>query len=249
MTDRSLNGARKIHNLPNEARSTTSDAALALAGVATAQELHVAAASNLNHALPELATAFERTRHIHIVASYGATEQLAQQIENGAPMDLYLAADTEHVDELVHGGVATADTRAIYARGRLALRAPYPELKTPADLANPAIRVIVIAKPELARMEKLPWKRSIPQGSGNTGEPGGLCAERCGREPASPIPATATPRLPPPRSQRAKVAILPGEQENSQPSTRHSVLSKAKGTARPPAKSLSFRRARKPALS
>jgi molybdate transport system substrate-binding protein len=127
-------------------------AALALAwGAPATPELHVAAASNLNRALAEIATAFEHETRIHVVPSFGATAQLEQQIENGSPVGVFLAADTEHVDQLIKAGVAAPGSRMIYARGQLAVWAPaHPELRSLAGLTNPAIRVIVIAKPELA---------------------------------------------------------------------------------------------------
>jgi ABC-type molybdate transport system substrate-binding protein len=56
-------------------------------------EIHVAAA-NLTQVLPKLAAVFERESHIHVIPSYGATAQLSQQAESGAPWDVFLAADT-----------------------------------------------------------------------------------------------------------------------------------------------------------
>ena len=88
-----------------------------------------------------------------VVFSYGSTAQLAQQIENGAPFDVFAAADTEHVDGLVKSGKLTAASRATYARGQLALWIPkgeqmgVHELK---DLGNAKIRFIAIAQPSLA---------------------------------------------------------------------------------------------------
>ncbi|HYA16330.1 MAG TPA: molybdate ABC transporter substrate-binding protein [Bryobacteraceae bacterium] len=118
---------------------------------ATGAELHVAAASNLNRALAEICGAFEHQTGIHVVPTFGATAQLAQQIENGAPFDVLMAADVEHVDEVIGKGAAASESRTIYARGRLAIWAPArPELKTLAGLADPSIRIVVIAKPELA---------------------------------------------------------------------------------------------------
>jgi molybdate transport system substrate-binding protein len=112
-------------------------------------ELHVAAAANLTRVLPELAAAFERDGGAHIVPSFGATAQLAQQIENGAPYDVFLAADTEHVNGLVKAGVGVGDK--IYALGKLAIWTPvHPPLTGISDLAHADVRTIVIAKPELA---------------------------------------------------------------------------------------------------
>src|ERR1700691_338933 len=80
-----------------------------------AAELHVAAAANLSTVLPDLSAAFERQTKIHIVPSLGATAQLTQQIENGAPFDVFLSADVEHVDQLIKGGFVLSNTRVIYA--------------------------------------------------------------------------------------------------------------------------------------
>ena len=114
-------------------------------------ELHVAAAANLNHALADLSAAFERQTQIHIVPTFGATAQLEQQIENGAPFDVFMAADVEHVTELAAKGATVPGTRAIYARGQLAIWAPErPGLTTLAGLTDPSIRIIAVAKPELA---------------------------------------------------------------------------------------------------
>jgi molybdate transport system substrate-binding protein len=115
------------------------------------KELHVAAAANLSRILPELGAAYEKQSHVKVILSYGATAQLAQQIENGAPFDVFLAADTSHVDELVKGGFAIPDSRAIYARGQLVVWAPKrPDLRKIEELADAKFKAIIIAKPELA---------------------------------------------------------------------------------------------------
>jgi molybdate transport system substrate-binding protein len=115
--------------------------------------LTVAAAANLTEVFGKIAEAFTRQTGIRVVLSYGSTSQLAQQIENGAPFDVFAAADTAHVDALVQEGKILPATRAIYARGRLALWIP-PGSKAliarPEDLAAPSIRFVAIAKPEEA---------------------------------------------------------------------------------------------------
>jgi molybdate transport system substrate-binding protein len=116
-----------------------------------AAELHVAAAANLSTVVPELSSAFEKTTQIHIVPSMGATAQLAQQIENGAPFDVFLSADVAHVDQLIKGNFLLPDSRAIYARGQLVVWAPRrQDIRTLNDLTKSDIRAIGVAKPELA---------------------------------------------------------------------------------------------------
>ncbi len=115
------------------------------------REVHVAAAANLREALQEIARDFEATTRIHLVPTIGATAQLAQQIENGAPVDVFLAADTEHVDQLITKGVADPRSRAIYARGRLVLWAPQrPDITGLRDLTSPDVNQVGCARPELA---------------------------------------------------------------------------------------------------
>lgn len=122
-----------------------------LSTMAQAADLHVAAAANLSNVLPDLSTAFERQTKVHIVPSMGATAQLTQQIENGAPFDVFLSADIEHVDQLIKGGFVLSDSRAVYARGQLVLWAPRrSDLRTLNDLAKSDVRAIAVAKPELA---------------------------------------------------------------------------------------------------
>jgi molybdate transport system substrate-binding protein len=95
---------------------------------------------------------FEAATGIHAVFSFGSTAQLTQQIENGAPFDVFLAADAEHVQELDRKGALSPRSRAAYANGVLALWVP--SAATPVnrieDLTLPQVRVIAVAKPELA---------------------------------------------------------------------------------------------------
>lgn len=115
--------------------------------------LTVAAAANLSSVCAEAAHAFAKKTGIEVVCSYGSTAQLAQQMANGAPFDLFAAADTGHIDKLIASGTIDASSRAVYARGQLALWAPKGAvlgIRDIAGLAAPQIRFIAIAKPELA---------------------------------------------------------------------------------------------------
>jgi molybdate transport system substrate-binding protein len=125
--------------------------ALLIAAFAQAADLHVAAAANLGNVLPDLSGAFEHQTGVHIVPSLGATAQLTRQIENGAPFDVFLSADVEHIDQLIKNGFVFSNSRAVYARGQLVVWAPRrSDIHTLNDLAKSDIRAIAIAKPELA---------------------------------------------------------------------------------------------------
>jgi len=117
-----------------------------------ANQINVATAANLTRAFAEVGRAFERQTGIHAVYSFAATTQLAQQIEHGAPYDVFAAADVEHVDELARKGLVFPETRTIYARGKLVLWVPGKQ--TPVnrieDLARPGVQHIAIANPQFA---------------------------------------------------------------------------------------------------
>ena len=115
--------------------------------------LSVAAAANLAAVCDELGAAFEARTGVSVLFSFGSTAFLAHQIENGAPFDVYAAADVEHVDRLVEKGFLLADSRAVYARGRLVVWVPDGARASPGklrDLAGDEIRIIAVAKPEVA---------------------------------------------------------------------------------------------------
>jgi molybdate transport system substrate-binding protein len=117
------------------------------------ESITVAAAANLTDVFDEIGKAFHRKVGVRVVYSYGATTQLAQQVEHAAPFDVFAAADTEHIDDLVRKGSIRAESRAVYARGALALWLPNGEslgVRALADLARPDIRFVAIATPGAA---------------------------------------------------------------------------------------------------
>lgn len=116
-------------------------------------EINVAAAANLTDAFAEMGRQFTAQTGVRVVYSFGATADLAKQIENGAPFDLFAAADVEHVDGLMRKGLLTPGTQALYARGRLVLWTPQgsrPMLNRIEDIRRADVERIAIAKPDLA---------------------------------------------------------------------------------------------------
>jgi len=120
---------------------------------AAPQELVVAAAANLTDAFSEIGPRFSNKTGIRVVFSFGATAELAKQIENGAPFDVFAAADTEHVDALDNAGLLTPGTRALYARGRLVVWLPAGsplKIERIEDITGKQFDRIAIAKPDVA---------------------------------------------------------------------------------------------------
>lgn len=122
-------------------------------GVTDSPEIIVAAAANLTDAFEDLAQKFTKQTGIRVVLSFGGTADLAKQIENGAPFDVFAAADTAHVDALEQKGLLTTGTRALYARGSLVIWFPNGstiKVERAEDLARKEVERIAIAKPDIA---------------------------------------------------------------------------------------------------
>jgi molybdate transport system substrate-binding protein len=83
----------------------------------------VAAASDLNAALPEIARLFTASTGQRVTLVFGSSGAFAQQIENGAPFQLFLSADEAYVTRLAASG-RTEDSGALYATGRIGLFLP-----------------------------------------------------------------------------------------------------------------------------
>jgi molybdate transport system substrate-binding protein len=83
--------------------------------------LTVAAAANLGPALREISANFEKSSGTHVELAFGASGNLAMQIENGAPFDVFLSADVDYPRRLEAKGAAAPGSLAVYATGKLVL--------------------------------------------------------------------------------------------------------------------------------
>ncbi|MDE3090674.1 MAG: molybdate ABC transporter substrate-binding protein [Chloroflexota bacterium] len=122
---------------------------------ACAQEpraLTVSAAANLEPAFTELGAQFEKQTGTKVTFNFGATVQLAQQIAQGAPVDLFAAADRVTIDDLAARGIVIPETVQVYARGQIVLytHADGPALQSLSDLTRSDIKRVAIANPERA---------------------------------------------------------------------------------------------------
>ncbi|MFN3284740.1 MAG: molybdate ABC transporter substrate-binding protein [bacterium] len=134
---------------------------LALAAVsrppATAQApqgLLVAAAADLRYAFEELAGVWRGRTPIPVTFSFGSSGQLAQQVEHGAPFDVFFSANEAFVQRLAEQGHVVAETVQLYAVGRIVLwvrRASDLDVgRGMAVLLDPRVRYVAIANPEHA---------------------------------------------------------------------------------------------------
>jgi len=93
-------------------------------GVARAQgtkELRIAAASDLQPVMPVLADLYLKKTGVKLLVNFGSSGALETQIENGAPVDLFLGADFIYPEKIVAAGLADAKAPTAYAKGRLAV--------------------------------------------------------------------------------------------------------------------------------
>jgi molybdate transport system substrate-binding protein len=119
---------------------------------ATAAEITVAVASNFAKPMQDLKQAFESRSSHHLNIVVGSTGKHYIQIKQGAPFDVFFAADDYRPAILEDEGYAIAGSRFLYAIGRLVLWSPDPGLIT-ADIQNLRkipFRHIAIANPKLA---------------------------------------------------------------------------------------------------
>lgn len=117
------------------------------------EEVVVAAAANLTDAFGEVGRRFTAKTGVRVTYSFGATADLAKQVEGGAPFDVFASADAARVDDLVRKGLIVAETRAVYARGRLVLWVPpggRARVTRPEDLAGAGVTRVALARPDAA---------------------------------------------------------------------------------------------------
>jgi molybdate transport system substrate-binding protein len=88
---------------------------------AQTKTLRLAAAADLQPLLPAVLTAFRQQTGITVLPSYKSSAVLATQIVNGAPFDLFLAADMSFPQRVIDAGKATEAHPVAYARGALVL--------------------------------------------------------------------------------------------------------------------------------
>jgi molybdate transport system substrate-binding protein len=115
--------------------------------------LRVAAASDLQMALPVLAERFRAKSRIAITTTFLSSGLLAQQIKQGAPYDVFLAANEAFVRDLAGGGSIRPDSVHAYTRGSLVLavyRGLGDRVQSLADLTRPEVKKIALANPEAA---------------------------------------------------------------------------------------------------
>jgi molybdate transport system substrate-binding protein len=130
------------------------------------EPLKVAAASDLSVAFKEIAEAFEKKTGKKVTLSFGSTGQFAKQIKEGAPFDVFAAANVSFIDDLIAAKAAVGDSKQLYARGRIAIYTGdgSPPIATLAELTDDKVKKVAIANPEHAPYGKAAEQALIKAG-------------------------------------------------------------------------------------
>jgi molybdate transport system substrate-binding protein len=127
---------------------------LLLAPACLAQDLTVAAAADLQFAMMDVSARFEKETGKKANVIYGSSGNFFQQIQNGAPFDVFFSANLDYPKKLEAAELTEKDSYYQYASGKIVLWVPNESkvdlnagLKT---LLDPAIIKIAIANPEHA---------------------------------------------------------------------------------------------------
>jgi molybdate transport system substrate-binding protein len=111
----------------------------------------VAAASDLQSALPTIAAEFEQDTGCTVRLTFGSSGNFFTQIQNGAPFDVFLSADVDYPRRLDTAGRTERGSLYEYARGRLVLwarkDAGIDVRRGLAALADARVRRVAIANP------------------------------------------------------------------------------------------------------
>jgi len=147
----------------------------AVASAAPKQELLVSAAISLKEPLQQIGALFEQ-RHpgVKVVINWGASGALQQQIEYGAPVDVYASAATKQMDELEANGLLLNETRRTLAANLVVLirsSALQSGLASFKDLTKPEVRLIAIGNPRTVPAGEYAQKILVSLGLWNSLQP------------------------------------------------------------------------------
>ncbi|KHK04400.1 molybdate ABC transporter substrate-binding protein [Desulfovibrio sp. TomC] len=116
-----------------------------------AEELIVSGAASLINAMAEIKTAFENANpQWQVFANFAGSGQLLQQIEAGAPVDVFVPADRETMDRAQKAGFIDEASRVDFTGNDLMLVVPIDavDINSLSDLANPRVGRVALGEPD-----------------------------------------------------------------------------------------------------
>jgi molybdate transport system substrate-binding protein len=119
-----------------------------------AQEITVAAAADLQFAMQDVAARFQKETGETVKVIYGSSGNFFQQIQNGAPFDMFFSANLDYPKKLEAAGLTEPGSYYQYARGKVVIWVPNEsklDLSSGMQvLLNPSIKKIAVANPQHA---------------------------------------------------------------------------------------------------
>ncbi len=142
-----LSACSAVPRLGSSPASGATPAATAGSSSATYVQLVVFAAASLNDAFTQIGSTFE-TQHpgVNVAFSFGGSNLLRIQIEQGARVDVFASADNAELNTLIHDGLIISGTQRVFTRNRLAILVPKNDpagVDTPCDLARPGLKLVL----------------------------------------------------------------------------------------------------------
>lgn len=121
----------------------------ACASTGTPQTLTVFAAASLTEALKELGAQFEAQRPgVKVDFNFAGSQQLRQQLEQGAAADVFASANSKEMDAVVKDGLIDPAAPQVFVRNRLTMIVPRDNragVSAPVDLARPGLKIVLAA--------------------------------------------------------------------------------------------------------
>jgi molybdate transport system substrate-binding protein len=119
-----------------------------------AQEITVAAAADLQFAMQEVAARFQKETGKTVKLIYGSSGNFFQQIQNGAPFDLFFSANLDYPKKLEAAGLTVPGSYYEYARGKIVVWVPKESRLDLSSgmraLLDPSVKKIAVANPQHA---------------------------------------------------------------------------------------------------
>jgi molybdate transport system substrate-binding protein len=120
----------------------------------TAQAITVAAAADLQFAMQDVATKFQKETGKEVKLIYGSSGNFFQQLQNGAPFDMFFSANLDYAKKLEIARLTEPGSYYEYARGKIVVWVPKDSALDLSSwlqaLLTPSIKKIAIANPQHA---------------------------------------------------------------------------------------------------
>jgi molybdate transport system substrate-binding protein len=126
-------------------------AVILISEICQAQSITVAAAADLQSAMQDVAAQFQKKKGKEVRVIYGSSGNFFQQLQNGAPFDMFFSANLDYPKKLQAAGLTETGSYYEYAKGKIVVWVPKDstlDLKSSLQLLlNPSVKKIAVANP------------------------------------------------------------------------------------------------------